>query len=157
MAVEFGLPADVREKYGLPEVVSYDFDTLMLDEAIALDDELGWTPAELITKLNTPVIDPATGEQQVDADGKRMVRRNLRAYKFIIWCAVVRAGAKVAYADFDLNLQALTAHSTAVDDAGPKEAETDDPSTPEKPSVEPVSPSGPSEPLSPLPSPNSST
>lgn len=138
MAVEFGLPADVREKYGLPEIVTYDFDTLMLDEAIALEDELGWTPDELLERLNTPVLDPATGEPRLDADGNRLVRRDLRAYKFVIWCAAVRAGASVSYPDFNLNLMALRARSTA-DDAGPKEAPevTGDPSIPEKPSGEP--------------------
>jgi len=115
VAIQFRLPEDVRNKYELPEWVSYDPNVMMIDEAIALDDELGIDPNELNDRLRTP-----KGE-----------RRDWRAWKYVIWLAVHRAGADVSYADFDLDLYALTAASDSPQAADDPKAETDDPSIPE--------------------------
>ena len=116
MAIQFRLPEDVRAKYDLPEWVEYDQDTLMLSEAIAMQDTIGVDPLDLNARL-------------VPKDGSP---RDMRAWGYVIWLACHRAGAQVEFADFDLNLYALQmASESAADDAGPKETETDDPSTPE--------------------------
>ena len=121
MAIQFRLPEDVRTKYDLPEWVEYDQDTLMLSEAIAMQDTIGVDPLELNSRL-------------VPADGSP---RDMRAWGYVIWLACHRAGAQVEFGDFDLNLYALQmASESAADDAGPKETETDDPSTPESSSGE---------------------
>lgn len=120
MAIKFRLPEDVREKYALPEWVDYDPNSLMMSEAIHLEDTLGIDPTELGERLSPP-------------EGKR---RDMRAWKYVIWLAVKRAGVDVAYDDFDLNLLALRvtsdeAEAEAAEAEGPKETETEDPSTPE--------------------------
>ena len=121
MAIQFRLPEDVRTKYDLPEWVEYDQDTLMLSEAIAMQDTIGVDPLELNSRL-------------VPSDGSA---RDMRAWGYVIWLACHRAGAQVEFADFDLNLYALQmASESAADDAGPKETETDDPSIPESSSGE---------------------
>jgi len=115
VAIQFRLPEDVRNKYDLPEWVAYDPNVMMIDEAIALDDALGIDPNELGTRLQTP-------------EGGR---RDWRAWKYVIWLAVHRAGADVSYTDFDLDLYALTAASDSPQAADDPKAETGDPSTPE--------------------------
>ena len=116
MAIEFRLPEDVRNKYDLPEIVTYDPGALMLQDAIAMQETLGIDPLELNEKLWPP-------------EGGR---RDLRAWGFVIWLACRKAGSQVAFADFDLDLYALrTASDAATDDAGPKETPTEDPSIPE--------------------------
>jgi len=121
VAIQFRLPEDVRAKYSLPEWVEYDQDTLMLSEAIAMQDTIGVDPLDLNARL-------------VPKDGSP---RDMRAWGYVIWLACHRAGAHVEFADFDLNLYALQmASESAADDAGPKETETDAPSTPESSSGE---------------------
>lgn len=113
MAIQFRLPEDVRAKYDLPEWVEYDQDTLMLSEAIAMQDTIGVDPLELNARL-------------VPKDGSP---RDMRAWGYVIWLACHRAGAQVEFVDFDLNLYALNvASESASDDAGPKETEVDAPS-----------------------------
>lgn len=116
MAIEFGLPADTREKYGLPEAVPFDFGKLLLSEAVLLEDTFGLDMDGLRDRLW-----PEEGG-----------RRDLRAWGFVIWLACRRAGAQVAYEDFDLDLYALEIGTTPVPDAGPKEPTPEDvPSIPE--------------------------
>lgn len=115
MAIQFGLPAETREKYDLPETVDFDFGKLLLSEAILLEDTLGLDMDGLRERLWP----------------KEGVRRDLRAWGFVIWLAARRAGADVAYQDFDLDLYGLEIGATSVPDADPKETETDAPSIPE--------------------------
>jgi len=100
MAIQFRLPEDVRNKYDLPEWVTYDPDTLMVNEAIQLQDALGIDPMELLDGITR-------------REGKRV---DMRAWKYVIWLAVHRSGADVSYSDFDVNLFALNVASDSADE-----------------------------------------
>lgn len=114
MAIEFGLPADTQQRYSLPETVSFDFGKLMLSEAIQIEDTFGVDVDGLLAKLWPE---------------DKAARRDLRAWGFVIWLAARRAGADVAYEDFDLDLYALRISRTG--EAPDPKATTDGPSIPE--------------------------
>ena len=130
MAIQFRLPEDVRNKYDLPEWVSYDPEVLMLSEAIAMQDTIGIDPLKVYEKLTT----------------RNGATPDYRVWGYVIWLACHRAGATVTFADFDLDLYALNTASDSADSddqdatSGPKETAVDAPSTPESSSgAEPAS------------------
>lgn len=131
MAVEYLLGAADRERLGLGgEWMRWDVRDLTLDEAIALEDLLGWTPTELIGRQWLPVLDPETGLQKTE-DGRAVWRPSPKAQKFILWCLCRRAGCQTPYDEFDVGYMAMGVRAAADDegDGDPKETPTDGRST----------------------------
>jgi hypothetical protein len=126
--MQFRMPADAQARYSIPEWVTFDASNLSLNEAIALEEEVGWTVAEFAAQLDIPVMNP-DGTPKVNAEGVQIVRTGPRAMKFLIWAAAVRSGAKASFADFDAPYVGIEQRSDSQPD--PKDEATEDPSTPE--------------------------
>lgn len=114
-----------RERLGCPEWIEYQPDRLMIDEAIEIQDAIGYGPDELLDAMQgVPLV--RNGQPVLDSDGEQRVRRDLRAWQAVVWAALRRAGVDTPLQGLTFDLLKLR---TALDEE-PGKAGPDDQSTP---------------------------
>lgn len=138
-----------REKYGAPERIPFDFTTIGVRQRSAVEaaakrplrwmyDQLAGVPAldEHNNPIPVPVIDPETGEQQVE-NGEPVFTPRLTthgdAFGMLVWMSLWGIGIKVPWDGFDIIESGLEINGGSPDDEG-------DPGKDDRPETEPTSP-----------------
>lgn len=98
------LPAEDRAQLGAPEVIEIDIDRPTLGQIRALHEQVGWSWDRFQSEIR--------GERD-DAD-------RLYAAGVLYWLAVIGAGIRVTWAEFDLDFLGVgTIPTTAPNEADP--------------------------------------
>lgn len=90
------------DRFGVPQVLDCDFNTLTLGEAEAIEELTGLSIDEAVQ-----VLEAAAWHSQRDENGKPVdgpLVRDYRALRLPVWFGLYRAGVRVPYAELDFRL-----------------------------------------------------
>lgn len=115
-----------RKRLECPEWLSYSADRLMIDEAIALEEEAGIGPEEYKTLLaGKPVFEE--GQPVLRPDGSQQRRYRMQTFKVIVWLALKRADVHVPWADVTFDFEQFETRRSEEDAGDDAEDKTPDP------------------------------
>lgn len=91
-----------RERLGVAEWLDYDMTNLSMVEAETLQEQFGVEPEDRLDWFRgQPVL--KDGEPVLDEDDEPVRKRSMKVYRFIVWCALRRAGVKADPLEFDFD------------------------------------------------------
>jgi hypothetical protein len=115
------LGEDDRKRLGCPEWLDLDLSKLMIDDAIALEEDAGIGPVEYKTLIaGKPVFED--GQPVLRPNGSQLRKHAAKTFKAVVWLALKRADIHVPWAELTFDFEQFETRSDE-NDAGGDDAE----------------------------------